>query len=109
RLTDWVQVHGQGYALTPEGSAVLQSPRALARLRAGKLEAAPAPRTDGVRGERQGMTPWSRGEAAREAIVHPSKPVVTYALRAINLFVFVRDLSVALQTMVPVQCELSGS
>src|SRR5690348_12053845 len=37
RLTDWVQGKGQGYALTPDGERVLQSPRELARVRAGKV------------------------------------------------------------------------
>jgi len=35
-LTDWVQGQGQGYALTPDGEHVLQTPRELARLRAGQ-------------------------------------------------------------------------
>ena len=35
-LTDWVQGQGQGYALTPEGESVLQNPRELAKVRAGK-------------------------------------------------------------------------
>src|SRR5207245_10465761 len=37
-LTDWVQGQGQGYALTPAGKQILQSPRELARLRSGELD-----------------------------------------------------------------------
>src|SRR5215470_15313769 len=35
-LTEWVQVHGQGYALTHEGSQVAGNPALLERLRAWK-------------------------------------------------------------------------
>src|SRR5713101_7198771 len=39
-LTDWVQGRGQGYALTPAGEQVVQNPRLMARLLAGKFIAA---------------------------------------------------------------------
>src|SRR5947208_1219339 len=42
RLTDWVQGRGQGYALTPEGEAVVQSPRLLEMLRSKGVAPVPA-------------------------------------------------------------------
>src|SRR5207237_2779668 len=69
-LTDWVQGQGQGYALTSEGEQVLQSPRELARLKAGKLNharevlAEPAAPSDR-------RTAFERGEEIRAAFLYP--------------------------------------
>jgi rhomboid protease GluP len=96
-LTDWVQGQGQGYALTPEGAQVLHSPRALARLQAGKL----LPRPDGVEASLSAVsrpaTAFERGEVVRGALLHPSPPVVTYVLLFANLLVFLYGLVLALQ------------
>jgi membrane associated rhomboid family serine protease len=91
RLTDWVQ--GQGYALTPEGAAVLENPRLLNRLREGRelprriparpAEAPPPPPT-----LRESGTPWDRGEAIRAALLNPGRPVVTQTLLALNVVWF---------------------
>src|SRR5262249_11945911 len=94
-LTDWVQGQGQGYALTPAGKRVLQSPRELARLRTGELgdyrhvDVSPA--------EDRPMTAFERGEEIRAAFLHPSPPVVSYTLIAINVLWFLWGIAIALQ------------
>src|SRR5579864_3841254 len=84
-LTEWVSGKGQGYRLTPNGQAVLQSPRLLAYIRAGQIpvinQVAPQePDLDG--------TPWSRGEAIRNSLAYPLAPRVTQVLIALNVLVF---------------------
>src|SRR5262249_18522428 len=94
-LTDWVQAQGQGYALTPAGKRVLQSPRELARLRTGELgdyrhvDVSPA--------EDRPMTAFERGEEIRAEFLHPSPPVVSYTLIAINVLWFLWGIAIALQ------------
>src|ERR1700722_6265083 len=39
-LTPWVQGHGQGYQLTAHGTAVLEKPRLMSRLRQGEIPVA---------------------------------------------------------------------
>jgi membrane associated rhomboid family serine protease len=100
-LTDWVPGHGQGYALTPAGEDVLKDPRQLARLLAGKWSLRVV--RDDRPQARAAPSPWERGEAVREALLYPFRPVVTYLLIAINIGAFIlqcqsrqfRDLLVA--------------
>src|SRR5262249_39638523 len=85
QLTDWVPEYGQGYRLTEEGVRTLQSPRDLARLDEGNLPTqrreSPRPR---VRQLPEGPTPWDRGEAVRDALLGPMRPVVNNLLLALN-------------------------
>jgi membrane associated rhomboid family serine protease len=89
-LTDWVPGHGQGYALTPAGEDVLKNPRQLARLLAGKWSLRVV--RDDRPPARSAPSPWERGEAVREALMHPSPPVITFALVAINVIIFLMKL-----------------
>jgi membrane associated rhomboid family serine protease len=89
-LTDWVPGLGQGYALTPAGEDVLKNPRQLARLLAGKWSLRVV--RDDRPQPRSAPSPWERGEAVREALMHPSAPVVTFALVAINVVIFLLKL-----------------
>jgi membrane associated rhomboid family serine protease len=90
RLTDWVQGRGQGYALTPAGEAALRSPRLRARLKRGDLPPArPAPEPAFQPGD---PTTFDRGEAVRDALMRPARPVVTQVLIGINLVVFAAGL-----------------
>jgi rhomboid protease GluP len=92
-LTDWVSGKGQGYRLTPNGEAVLHSPRLLTHIRAGQIpiisQAPQQPAYDG--------TPWSRGEAIRNSLAYPRAPRVTQVLIALNLLVFAVGFFIASQ------------
>ena len=109
RLTDWVQGRGQGYALTPRGTEVLQSPRQRERLRKGLLPAAGdgAPGLTDLRGHRG--TAWERGEAARMAMAGATTlPVVTVTLFFLNVLVFLAGLVLATSERVPFRDYLTG-
>ena len=107
-LTDWVQGHGQGYALTPEGVEVVQNPRLLARLKDGRL---PLNR-NGAAAQEPPAEPaplhWERGEAARAALLTPSVPRVTFALLFINIVWFLVGLALAVQANLPANLYLFG-
>jgi membrane associated rhomboid family serine protease len=99
RLTDWVQGRGQGYAVTPEGAYVLENPRLLDRLRQGRelprrLPGRPAEAAAPATLREQGTT-WDRGEAIREALLNPGRPVVMQTLIALNILAFVVGLYLA--------------
>jgi membrane associated rhomboid family serine protease len=96
RLTDWVKERGQGYALTPEGAAVLGDAGLLGRLRQGGMSAAAKKPEPLGRPESTG-TPWARGEAVRAALLERPKPIVTLTLLALNIFVFLSGLVLATQ------------
>lgn len=95
-LTDWVQGQGQGYALTPEGQRILQSPRDLAHLRAGKVNALQPAREPPYPSDRR-ITAFERGEEIRAAFLFPSPPVVSYALILISIAWFLWGIAIALQ------------
>src|SRR5439155_14610990 len=77
RLTDWVQGKGQGYALTARGAMVLQNPALLQR---GRLpDAAPAE----AKSPERAHSPWERGEAVRDALLNPARPIVSMTLLAL--------------------------
>ncbi|MBI3407200.1 MAG: rhomboid family intramembrane serine protease [Planctomycetes bacterium] len=88
RLTEWVQGKGQGYAVTPEGLQVLQNPGLLNR---PPKPPAPSDRKPGV-----APSAWERGEAVRDVLMNPVRPIVTRALIAANVLVFVVGLAIAL-------------
>jgi rhomboid protease GluP len=96
-LTDWVQGQGQGYALTPDGQRVVQSPRELARVRAGKLSNLPQVAQELPHPANQRMTAFERGEQIRAAFLYPSPPLVSYALILLNVAWFLWGISIALQ------------
>jgi membrane associated rhomboid family serine protease len=97
QLTDWVQGRGQGYALTPQGQRVMQSPRELARVRAGGLDHPSYAPQEPPKGTGQRMTPFERGEQIRAAFLNPSPPLVSYALILINVAWFLWGISIALE------------
>jgi rhomboid protease GluP len=97
QLTDWVQGYGQGYALTPAGNRVLQSPRELARIRAGKLDSVRYQAPEAHEAADRPITAFERGEEIRAAFLHPTPPVVSYTLIFINILWFVWGLAIALQ------------
>src|SRR5262245_50165547 len=74
RLTDWVQGLGQGYAVMPEGDELLRSPRLLERLRRDGVTAAPAPPPLRPVVDTE-ASPWGRGEAIRQSLLSPRRPV----------------------------------
>jgi rhomboid protease GluP len=96
RLTDWVQGQGQGYALTPEGAQLLERPRELARLRAGKV---PVPPSNGFRRAAPAadieQRPWARGDEVRDALLNPGPTFVTRGLVFLNAVFFVAGLCLA--------------
>ncbi|HXG12304.1 MAG TPA: rhomboid family intramembrane serine protease [Gemmataceae bacterium] len=107
RLTDWVQGLGQGYALTPEGANVLESPRLLGRLRDGKLSAprsspeAPLPFHPGTR-------LYQQRAQLRDEMDDPRPPVITRALLLANVLVFLAGFALAIHRGVPDRLYLTG-
>jgi membrane associated rhomboid family serine protease len=83
RFTDWERDKGQGYAVTSLGAQVLENPGLLKRVKRPAPEAPPPDRS---------RTPWSRGEAVRDALLNPVRPIVTMTLLAINIVVFVTGI-----------------
>lgn len=81
RFTDWVQGMGQGYALTEDGASILQNPLLLSKPR-------PAPALIPDERTQRGDSPWERGEAIRNTLLEPERPVVTQVLLLANLAVF---------------------
>jgi membrane associated rhomboid family serine protease len=90
-FTDWVQGKGQGYALTSEGDKVLQNPRLLKRAQ----PITPAPPLSPPR--EPSDSPWARGEAVRETLLNPVRPIVTTMLLAANILVFLVGLFIAMR------------
>jgi len=86
RLTEWVQVKGQGYAVTPAGAEVLQDPRRLQRLRQAGVE--PEPVQPPLRPVAQRSATWDRGEAIRNSMLQSGPPVVTFLVIATNVLAF---------------------
>ncbi len=108
RLTDWVQGRGQGYVLTPEGTAALQEPRILARVREGKPIRKPEP----IRPAPQvytGATTWERGERIRQAFIDPPFPVVTRIILFVYVAVFLFGAYLAQQRNLPLGEYFAGS
>lgn len=106
RLTDWVQGKGQGYALTPEGALVLQNTRLLRRLKDGKplsIESASAAAVP-----ISGPSAWDRGEAVRDAVLNPARPIVTFTLLGLNIAIFLVGLAMAMQQQTAAE-YLAGS
>ena len=97
RLTEWVQGKGQGYALTPTGTQLLQSERDLARLCNSILRSRPAGSSAARDSDGWRANAWERGEAVRSALYYRPVPVMTRALILINCLVFAAGIALALQ------------
>ncbi len=109
RLTDWVQGHGQGYVLTPEGLDLLQNQRALAQLRTGQLPPGLKPLASPAQPPSERPTPWQRGEIVRAALSYPALPVVTLVILFANILVFLYGLALAVQENVSINTYLFQS
>jgi membrane associated rhomboid family serine protease len=91
QLTDWERGKGQGYVLTPMGREALESHRLMAQIQNGVVPAVARPVEEPVP-ERPGKPgDWERGEALREAIQNPQRPIVTQILVALNVLIFLAD------------------
>lgn len=90
QLTEWMEDKGQGYVLTPEGEALLQSPRQLSRLGSGQLPPTRAQVAEDVQEEM--VLP---GESMRQALLATSRPRVTTWLIYLNIAVFLAGLFLA--------------
>jgi membrane associated rhomboid family serine protease len=109
RLTDWVQGQGQGYALTPEGTEVVQNPRLMQKLRKNGVPRKPVP--PALRPATQGeanTTTWDRGEAVRAAFLQQGQPVVTKVLIFLNIAVFLAGWGLAVLKGVPLNKFAAG-
>jgi membrane associated rhomboid family serine protease len=91
KLTEWMQGHGQGYQVTPEGEEVLSQPRLLERLRRGDVPRLTPARPPDLPTSRHALA-GLRGEKIRQSLMDESRPVVTYLLVALNLVWFVVEL-----------------
>src|SRR5260370_14507929 len=107
-LTDWVQGQGQGYALTPDGEYVLQTPRELARLRAGQLNQAREVLQEPSGMPDRGTTAFERGEEIRAAFLYPSPPVISLTLIFLNVAWFVPEILLSLRHQLPLNEFLVG-
>ncbi|HEV3257090.1 MAG TPA: rhomboid family intramembrane serine protease [Gemmataceae bacterium] len=108
-LTDWVQGHGQGYALTPEGTEILHSPRLLARVKNGQMPVLANGPADMPPRVQSASTTWERGEAARAAFLSPAVPVVTFVIIGLNVLWFAAGLAIAVHRQVPLNQFVFGS
>ena len=85
RITDWAQGKGQGYRLTPQGEMVLEDPRL--------IHQAAAPEPEAAFPEREMASSWDRGEAIRNALINPIRPIVTMTLLGLIVLVYLFGLS----------------
>src|SRR5262249_234498 len=108
RLTDWVPGQGQGYALTLEGAEVVLTPRLLEKVKARGVPPQEAPRLHKPSGTDGRPTTWDRGEAVRDALWNPRRPVVTITLIFLNLLAFRVGCMMALQEECPLNKFLWG-
>jgi membrane associated rhomboid family serine protease len=111
RLTDWVQGRGQGYALTPAGQEVIQSPKLLSRLLAGKLAvrdgaSSAAGRPSPEKGT--APTPWEKGETVRQAL-YSVTPLVTKVLLIANISVFLAGYFLPIQGRIALNDLVTGN
>lgn len=107
RLSDWVQGKGQGYLLTPEGSEFLQNPRHMKRLRSDGV--APAPAQAPLQPATTPVTTWERGEAVRNVLLHPGRPIVTQILLVVTIFIFLVEITLAVQQKTPLNQFILGN
>src|SRR5262245_8346262 len=82
----WHAERGQGYRLTREGAAIVDSPGLLEELRLSRTQ-------DG--GE-DAPRPGGRGAAARAKLQSETRPYVTYAILAVNIGMLLLAASIAL-------------
>jgi membrane associated rhomboid family serine protease len=106
RIADWEAGAGQGYLITEAGRMLLDSPRALARLRqAGAPEPAAEREPSQLRD-----TSWERGETVRDALLSRTPGPATKALMAAQVVVFAYGFYLAQRANVPLnQYLMSGA
>jgi membrane associated rhomboid family serine protease len=103
RFTDWERDKGQGYTLTSQGTDALQNPRLLKHAQLAKAEPALARVSD------RSDHPWARGEAVRDTLLNPVRPVVCMTLLGLNILVFVIGLVLAMKQGIDAGDYLKGS
>jgi membrane associated rhomboid family serine protease len=96
QLTEWVPGQGQGYALTPEGAQLANSPTMAAQLQAWTPSS--TEQIDGTdRFHDEGMSPLLRGDTIRDALARPPTPWMTRILVFVNVVVFLAGAFLAVQ------------
>lgn len=93
--TDWQPGKEQGYRLTRDGQAVVNSPPALARVREGQLprvaHEASEPR------EEPEATPQRHRNAVLAGLIGSGRPVMTYSILAVNVGLYLLQMYLALR------------
>jgi membrane associated rhomboid family serine protease len=108
RLTEWTPAKGQGYTITEDGMRVLTTPRLLDRLRRDGVSpqaAEPALKPATASAE---PTTYERGEAVRQALLEPGRPIVSQVLLFANIAVFLAGIIVAHFQQVPLNEFVMG-
>jgi membrane associated rhomboid family serine protease len=95
-ITDWVTGKGQGYVLTPAGAEVLKNPRLLSRLRSGGVNAVPVKETPAAARTARPAN-WDRASALRDALLTPTRPIVSITLICLNIVNFLIGLALVNQ------------
>src|SRR5262245_10221653 len=98
QIVDWVQGKGQGYAPTPAGIEALRAPAELRR-----PAAAPSPEEPTIDDRI-----WPRGEAVRQTLLEPRRPMITMVLLFANLSMFAVGAVVATMQGASLQEYLFG-
>ncbi len=97
RLTEWVPGKGQGYQITEDGEAVLDSPRLLDQLHQhGTINRKVKPVLEPVVFEEK-PTGWDRAQEVRDSLITPIRPWVTQTLLVLNIANYLLGLSLAAQ------------
>jgi len=109
RLTDWVPGSGQGYALTPAGKYVLESPRELAHLQTGPPQPDRKGTPEQAPNVRDPFLNQERYAIVRDALLNPAAPTLTIALILLNVIWFLVGFLEALQAHIPANTFLFAS
>lgn len=94
--TDWQPGKEQGYRLTRDGQAVVNSPGALSRIREGALPRG-APSTPEPHDDFEAAPPQPRRNAALASLTNSARPVLTYAVLIANVGLFLLAMYFALR------------
>src|SRR5207253_8361313 len=87
---------------------VLQTPRELARLRAGQLNHAREVLQEPPATPERGTTAFERGEEIRAAFLYPSPPVISLTLIFLNVAWFVPEVLLSVRQHLPLNEFLVG-
>ncbi len=99
-MTDWVQDHGRGFIITPDGEVVLRSPDLLDRLRTEAIYPQPVTLSPPGTQAAEETRPEDRAADIRNALLYPPRPLITYLLLCAILAVFLYGLNLAIQEKV---------